>query len=141
MVLLHLLCALASGGGLGHAGPQGLCPGAGGHQTQVATHILATSTRLGSAGSCAEAQQVSPGRSLQVPSPRSLYCLLEFSPAGALSAQPLCRVGWCWDKQKEVSPGMPECFKVSSPGVPRPPAALGGDEGTSTCPCAQGCCP
>lgn len=52
--------------------------------------------------------------------PRSLskipVLLLQFSPAGALSAQPLCRVGRCWDGQKEVSPGMPEPLKVSSLG-------------------------
>lgn len=35
-------------------------------------------------------------------------------PCRALSAQPLCRVGRCWDGQKEVSPGMPEPLKVSS---------------------------
>lgn len=140
---------------MGRAGPQGLCPGAGSHQIQVAPHVLATSTGLGSAVSCAGAQPGWDG---------GAWVLRQVS-TGSFSKIPVlpARIQPCWGSFSSILPssasvqgGMvreqaegggsrdARALQGVIPGgeqVHLRPATLGGDEGTGACSCAQGCLP
>lgn len=97
---------------------QGLCPGAGGPQIQVAPHILATSTRLGSAASCAGLSPCGAGsRALLAGLSMFLLQIPGGEPCWGSFSSASVQGGMCWDRQKEVNPGMPPW---GGPGPPAP---------------------